>query len=112
MIPKEEQAQKRLLRALFNVRPPAPADPEFLRMQDEYLQEETQKKGVTDLADLTPVLPDIYLWQGDITTLCCATPSSMPQTAPCSAVTARTTVVLITRFILLPEYSFVLPARN
>lgn len=71
VIPKEEQAQKRLLRALFNVRPPAPADPEFLRMQDEYLQEETQKKGVTDLADLTPVLPDIYLWQGDITTLCC-----------------------------------------
>lgn len=71
VIPKEEQAQKRLLRALFNVRPPAPADPEFLRMQDEYLQEETQKKGVTGLADLTPVLPDIYLWQGDITTLCC-----------------------------------------
>ena len=70
-VPQEEQAQKRLLRALFNVRPPKPCDAEFLRVQDEYLREETRQKGVTDLADLTPVQPDIYLWQGDITTLKC-----------------------------------------
>ncbi len=68
---EEEQAQKRLLRALFNVRPPIPCDAEFLRMQDEYLREETRQKGVTDLATLTPIRPDIYLWQGDITTLKC-----------------------------------------
>lgn len=60
-VPQEEQAQKRLLRALFNVRPPIPCDAEFLRVQDEYLREETFQKGVTDLADLTPVQPDIYL---------------------------------------------------
>lgn len=70
-VPQEEQAQKRLLRALFNVRPPIPADEEFLRVQDAYLKEETRQKGVTDLADLTPIQPDIYLWQGDITTLKC-----------------------------------------
>lgn len=70
-IPAEEQAQKRLLRALFNIRPPLPADAEFLRIQDEYLQEETRQKGVTALADLMPFQPDIYLWQGDITTLRC-----------------------------------------
>ena len=70
-VPQEEQAQKRLLRALFNVRPPKPCDAEFLRVQDEYLREETFQKGVTDLAYLTPVQPDIYLWQGDITTLKC-----------------------------------------
>ena len=29
------------------------------------------QKGVTDLADLTPVQPDIYLWRGDITALRC-----------------------------------------
>ena len=69
--PQVEQAQKRLLRALFNVRPPKPCDAEFLRVQDEYLREETRQKGVTDLADLTPVQPDVYLWQGDITTLKC-----------------------------------------
>lgn len=70
-VPQDEQAQKRLLRALFNVRPPKPCDAEFLRVQDEYLKEETQQKGVTDLATLTPIRPDVYLWQGDITTLKC-----------------------------------------
>ena len=40
-------------------------------MQDAYLKEETRRKGVTDLADLAPILPDIYLWQGDIATLKC-----------------------------------------
>ena len=70
-VPENGQAQKRLLRALFNVRPPIPADEEFLRVQDAYLKEETRRKGVTDLADLAPIRPDIYLWQGDITTLKC-----------------------------------------
>ena len=70
-VPQEEQAQKRLLRALFNVRPPIPCNAEFLRVQDEYLREETFQKGVTDFATLTSIRPDIYLWQGDITTLKC-----------------------------------------
>ena len=70
-VPQEEQAQKRLLRALFNVRPPIPCDAEFLRVQDEYLREETRQKGVTDCATLTPIRPGVYLWQGDITTLKC-----------------------------------------
>lgn len=50
---------------------PKAASKEFLQVQDEYLQEELRLKGVTDIADLTPVAPDIYLWQGDITTLKC-----------------------------------------
>ena len=70
-IPKDEFSQKKLLRALFNVREPRAADEEFLRIQDEYLGEELRLKGITDLADLAPVEPDIYLWQGDITTLKC-----------------------------------------
>lgn len=70
-IPAGEEAQKRMLRALFNLRAPKPADEEFLRVQDEYLQEELRLKGVTDLAELQPVEPDLYLWQGDITTLKC-----------------------------------------
>ena len=70
-IPKDERAQKRLLRALFNVREPKAASGGFLRVQDEYLRGEINKKGVTDIADLTPIQPDIYLWKGDITTLKC-----------------------------------------
>ena len=70
-IPQNEQDQKRLLRSLMNVRPPMPIGEDFLSVQDAYLQEETARKGVTDIADLTPVEPGIYLWQGDITTLKC-----------------------------------------
>ena len=70
-IPQDENGQKRLLRALFNVREPKAASEEFLRIQDEYLTNELRKKGITDIADLSPSKPDIYLWQGDITTLRC-----------------------------------------
>ena len=70
-IPQNEQDQKRLLRSLMNVRPPYPIGEDFLTVQDEYLREETARKGVTDIADLMPVEPSIYLWQGDITTLKC-----------------------------------------
>ncbi|MBR0507099.1 MAG: protein-ADP-ribose hydrolase [Clostridia bacterium] len=68
-IPKDAFEQKRLLRALFNVRPPKPASDAFLAVQDAYLQEATREKGVTALSDLTPVKPHLYLWRGDITTL-------------------------------------------
>jgi len=40
-------------------------------MQDTYLQGENEAKGITDVADLTPVQSGLYLWQGDITTLRC-----------------------------------------
>ncbi len=70
-IPQEADAQKRLLRSLMNVRPPRPAGEAFLRLQDAYLQEEIAERGITDIADLTPVEDGIYLWQGDITALRC-----------------------------------------
>ena len=70
-IPQNEQDQKRLLRSQMNVRPPYPIGEDFLTVQDEYLREETDRKSVTDIADLTPVEPGLYLWQGDITTLKC-----------------------------------------
>lgn len=60
-IPSDPQSQRRLLRALFNVRMPGKVSPDFLKMQDAYLQEETRKKGITDLADLTPMQEGIYL---------------------------------------------------
>lgn len=68
-IPAVPEEQKRLLRALMNVRPPAPAAAEFLRVQDEYLQEETRLKGVVTIESLSPAEPGIFLWQGDITRL-------------------------------------------
>ncbi len=70
-IPADAQGQKDLLRSLMNVRMPAPVTDEYVRLESEYLQEETAAKGVTRLADLTPVEDGIFLWQGDITTLAC-----------------------------------------
>ena len=70
-VPSDEIEQRRLLRALMNIRPPYPVGEDFLRVQDAYLQEEAARKGVVDIADLTPIEPGIYLWQGDITTLRC-----------------------------------------
>lgn len=70
-VPQSEAEQKRLLRALMNVRTPKPIGEDFLKVQDEYLQTELGKKGVTDIADLSPVEDNIYLWKGDITTLKC-----------------------------------------
>ncbi len=70
-IPTDEYNQKHLLRSLFNIRMPREISEEFLRIQDEYLQEENRRKGITDIEDLQPVQDSIYLWQGDITTLKC-----------------------------------------
>ena len=97
-VPKEEEAQKMLLRGLMNVRMAKPTSVSFQKVQDEYLQMETENKGITKLSSLSPVAvipraaaPDtdplcgdeaadssgsehrsdafLYLWQGDITTL-------------------------------------------
>ena len=70
-IPAEPESQRQLLRGLMNIRAPQRIGADFLKMQDEYLQSETAAKGITDIADLTPIQPGLYLWQGDITTLKC-----------------------------------------
>ena len=70
-IPQDKSEQKQLLRSLFNIRTPQSIINEFLAVQDEYLQEETAAKGITDIAELSPISDGIYLWQGDITTLRC-----------------------------------------
>jgi len=68
-IPEDSASQKRLLRSLFNVRMPGAIGEDFLKVQDEYLQEEKRRRGVTTPETLTPIEGDLYLWQGDITTL-------------------------------------------
>jgi len=70
-IPSDPTEQKRLLRSLFNIRMPGQIGEDFLKVQDEYLREETRRKGVAALTELTPIKPGLYLWQGDITTIAC-----------------------------------------
>lgn len=70
-IPKDEEDKKQLLRGLMNVRRPKTISDEFLNIQDEYLQEELQNKGIVSLDMLKEKeqREGIYLWQGDITRL-------------------------------------------
>lgn len=70
-IPSEANEQKRLFRGLLNIRPPMPVSEDFIAVQDEYLREELERRGITDYKTLSPAADGIYLWQGDITTLKC-----------------------------------------
>ena len=65
------EGARRLLRALMNIRPPLPLDPDFLRLQDALLSAEREERGVVEAAALpeVPGRPGIALWQGDITRL-------------------------------------------
>lgn len=72
-IPDGEEERWKLLRSLFNVRPPRAASADFLRVQDEYLTEKIRQRGIVDSAALSPTKANdrIFLWQGDITALAC-----------------------------------------
>ena len=81
-IPETIGEKRDLFRALRNVRWPKPISDEFLRLQDEELQEQLLEKGVVDLSQLStlnsslsttlnskPSTLNFTLWQGDITRL-------------------------------------------
>ena len=68
-IPETEQEKKDLFRSLMNTWKVSKLPSEFYEAQDEYLQEILNAKGITRLEDLTEIDENIYLWQGDITTL-------------------------------------------
>ena len=63
-IPNDLQGKRDLFRALRNVRWPNPVSEEFLRLQDEELQEQLNEKGIVELPDV-----QMQIWQGDITRL-------------------------------------------
>lgn len=68
-MPTDTREQKKLLRSLCNIRMPETIEEEFIEIQNEYLQSEIKDKGITELSELAQIKQDIYLWQGDITTL-------------------------------------------
>ena len=69
VIPETKQEKKDLFRTLMNTWEVSELPGEFYEVQDEYLQEVLKAKGITKLEDLTEIDENIYLWQGDITTL-------------------------------------------
>lgn len=76
VVPEGASDQRALLRALMNVRPPAPVAAEVLAVQDAYLAERLRERGgAVDAAALPPVDADdpvlarVALWRGNITRL-------------------------------------------
>ena len=67
--PKDIDSKRRLLRSLMNVRMPRRMSPETLQVQDAYLQERAQEKGVVSLEDIPIKEGVLSVWQGDITRL-------------------------------------------
>ena len=68
-IPQDKKGKEDLLRTLMNIWEVEESPDEFYRLQDEYLQEKLAQTELTNLEQLTEVEKNIYLWQGDITTL-------------------------------------------
>lgn len=63
----EEKMQR--FRGLSNVRSPEPVTEEFLKVEDDFLTQWNNERVLTSLNDLEASHPQIYLWQGDITSL-------------------------------------------
>ena len=68
-IPMNESEQFNLFRALCNIRPAGSMPAEWMKVQDEYLNELAREKGIVTINDMEKRAPQIYLWQGDITRL-------------------------------------------
>ncbi len=74
-----ENDNKKILRALMNIVDPLELSEEFLKIQDRFLKEEIENKGITYIEDLKPIGSNakkyiknpnnIYLWKGDIVTI-------------------------------------------
>lgn len=70
-VPTSETEQFKLYRSLVNIRQPDSVSEEFLAAEDDFFQKVIAEKGIDDIADMTTIEDNIYLWQGDITTLKC-----------------------------------------
>lgn len=78
-VPNSELEKRRIFCSLMNIRMPRHLDDEVLEVQDAFLKEAAQEKGIVNL-DQIPTVKDscnsrdvfaekISIWQGDITRL-------------------------------------------
>ena len=69
--PPDQSGKRQVLRSLMNIRMPKELPEEVLRVQDEYLTERAEEKGIVTLSDIPVIGEHISIWQGDITRLAC-----------------------------------------
>jgi len=63
------EEKRTLFRGLCNVRRPEPVTEQFTQVQDAFLTQWNNERKLTSLNDLEAVQPQLYVWQGDITSL-------------------------------------------
>ena len=68
-IPESKQEKEDLLRTLMNIWEVEKLPEQFFDVQDKYLKQKLGEKKIVSLKELEEVEKNIYLWQGDITTL-------------------------------------------
>ena len=68
-IPESKQEKEDLLRTLMNIWEAEKLPEQFFDVQDKYLKQKLGEKKIVSLKELEEVEKNIYLWQGDITTL-------------------------------------------
>ena len=76
VIPNNIDDKKKLYKALCNIREPRPISDEYIKVENEYLQEENIKRGIINIKDISLTNNNniknkdiISIWQGDITRL-------------------------------------------
>lgn len=69
LLSSNEEQLKHIYRGMINTRLPYPISDGFLELQDEFLTEDLNSRGIVYIDDLEPVSDQLYLWQGDITRL-------------------------------------------
>ena len=67
--PNDKDEKVRILRSLMNIRMPGKMSDAIIKIQDEYLQECANEKGIVKLSDIAIAKDNISIWQGDITRL-------------------------------------------
>ena len=72
-LPTNEIELKNLFRSLMNMRAPNDISEDYLKIEDEFLQEELNKKInkklIANIENLKPIKNNLYIWKGDITAL-------------------------------------------
>ena len=67
--PADEEGKRQVLRSLMNIRMPRGMSSDVLDVQDAYLRERAEEKGVVRLSDIPELRGGMSIWQGDISRL-------------------------------------------
>ncbi len=67
--PGDTAGKQRLLRSLMNIRMPGKMSAEVIKVQDDYLKERAEEKGIVQLDEIPEIRDGLSIWQGDITRL-------------------------------------------